>query len=100
MSLENNALNKEQFANLIAASRSITKKAALESINTFIEGVLEAIGKDHSVNLSGFGKFYKIHVKSREGVNPKTREKMMIKAYNQPNFSSGSDLKKAANKTK
>jgi len=63
----------------------------------FTTGVIEAFRKKESVNLVGFGSFYAIDIKPREGVNPKTREKMMINAYRQPGFKAGQKLKDAAN---
>jgi DNA-binding protein HU-beta len=90
-------MNKEEFVTFLAKHFSITKKAAEENINTFTTGVIEAIRKGESVNLIGFGNFYTIHVKSRMGVNPKTREKMTIGAYRQPGFKAGQKLKNAAN---
>lgn len=89
-------MNKDQFINFITTNRSITKKAAADAIDIFIESVTEAINQKHEVNLVGFGRFYTIAVKARQGVNPKTRAKMMIDAYIQPAFRAGQKLKDAA----
>jgi DNA-binding protein HU-beta len=90
-------MNKEEFITFLAKHFSITKKAAEETINMFTGGVVEAFRKKESINLVGFGSFYAIDIKPREGVNPKTREKMMINAYRQPGFKAGQKLKDAAN---
>jgi DNA-binding protein HU-beta len=90
-------MNKEEFVGFVAKHFSITKKAAEETINMFTGAVTEAVRQKESVNLVGFGSFYAIDVKTREGVNPKTREKMTIQAYRQPGFKAGQKLKDAAN---
>ena len=90
-------MNKEEFITFLATQSGTTKKAAEETINMFTSGVVEAIRKKEEVNLVGFGSFYAIDISSREGVNPKTREKMTIGAYRQPGFKSGQKLKDAAN---
>jgi DNA-binding protein HU-beta len=90
-------MNKETFVGFLASEFAITKKEAEKAINTFTEGVIKAVGRGESVNLVGFGSFYSIDIKAREGINPKTREKMQIQAYKQPGFKAGQKLKDAAN---
>lgn len=90
-------MNKEEFTTFLAKNSSITKKAADDIINAFTSAVIESFAQGESVNLVGFGSFYAIDIKEREGINPKTREKMMISAYKQPGFKAGQKLKDAAN---
>ena len=47
------------------------------------------------VNFTGFGKFHVAHRKERQGVNPRTGERITIAASKVPRFSAGSALKKA-----
>jgi DNA-binding protein HU-beta len=90
-------MNKEEFITFLATQFGTTKKAAEETINIFTSGVVEAVRKKEEVSLVGFGSFYAVDIKSRAGVNPKTREKMTIAAYRQPGFRAGQKLKDAAN---
>jgi DNA-binding protein HU-beta len=90
-------MNKEEFVTFVAKTHSMTKKEVENLIGIFISGVIEALSKGESVNLVGFGSFYAIDIKAREGVNPKTRERMQIKAYRQPGFKAGQKLKDAVN---
>lgn len=92
-------MNKEEFIAFIAKEKSITKKAADESISNVVDSVISAMEKGLSVNLIGFGSFYLIPMKARKGVNPKTKAPMMIDAYIKPNFKPGQWLKTAANKS-
>ncbi len=91
-------MNKEAFVAFIASEFTISKKDAERAINTFTDGVTRAIAQGDSVNLVGFGSFYSIDIKARDGINPKTREKIKIAAYKQPGFKAGQKLKDAANK--
>jgi DNA-binding protein HU-beta len=90
-------MNKETFVSFLASEFDISKKEAEKVVNNFTEGVIRAISKGESIALVGFGSFYSIDIKAREGINPKTREKMQIKAYKQPGFKAGQKLKDAAN---
>jgi len=93
-------MNKEEFTNFLAKKMSVTKKSAEESISTFVEGVISVIEEGESVNLIGFGNFHSIHMKEREGVNPKTKERMTIPPYWKLSFKAGQRIKDAANNAK
>jgi DNA-binding protein HU-beta len=47
------------------------------------------------VNFTGFGKFSAADRAARQGVNPRTGERVQIAATRVPKFSSGSQLKAA-----
>jgi DNA-binding protein HU-beta len=47
------------------------------------------------VSFTGFGKFSPQHRKERQGVNPRTGQKVTIPAARVPKFSAGSQLKQA-----
>jgi DNA-binding protein HU-beta len=61
-------------------------------------GVIErALQNGDSVAFTGFGKFHVTRRAARQGVNPRTGEKVQIAAANVPKFSAGSQLKTAVN---
>ena len=61
-------------------------------------GVIEStLSSGDSITFTGFGKFHVTHRAERMGVNPRTGEKVQIRAANVPKFSAGSQLKKAVN---
>jgi len=47
---------------MVARKAHLTKKAARESVETFLEEVKKALGKGEKVVLSGFGTFKVTHV--------------------------------------
>ena len=67
--------------------------AAVDAALDVIQGTLQ--NGDH--HLHGFGKFHVTRRAARQGVNPRTGERVQIAAANVPKFSAGSQLKKAVN---
>jgi len=57
--------------------------------------VTEALRSGEEVRITGFGKLYVREQKAREGVNPRTKERMRIPAQKVPAFSTGQRLKEA-----
>ncbi len=85
----NKALLVEQIAKVTKLPKS-TCKAALEG---FISVIGQALKKDKSVVLTGFGTFSVMKRKTRMGVNPATGQKMKIMGKKVPKFKAGKALK-------
>ena len=60
-----------------------------------LEGIKKGIKKDKVVQLIGFGTFTVAKRAAREGVNPRTKEKIKIKASKTVKFKPGAGLKSA-----
>src|SRR5512133_1130985 len=60
-----------------------------------MESVTETLKAGDSVNFTGFGKFSPSQRAARQGVNPRTGERVQIAATTVPKFSAGSQLKAA-----
>jgi len=90
-------LTKTGLIEKVAERADLSKKdagEAVESVLWAIEGELKA-GSD--VNITGFGKFSVSERAARQGVNPRTGEKMQIAAARVPRFTPGSKLKETVN---
>ena len=70
-----------------------SKAQAERAVEAVIEGIKSGLKKGKPVQLVGFGTFKIAHRKARLGVNPKTGEKIKIKASKGVKFSVGKDLK-------
>jgi len=71
-----------------------TSRAQAERcVDAVIEGIRTGLKRDKSVQLVGFGTFRVADRKARAGVNPKTGEKIKIKASKSVKFAAGKDLK-------
>ncbi len=88
-------MKREELVTKIADDASITKKQAANALNSLFDGIYDALAKDEKVSLIGFGTFQVSHRKERPGVNPLTKEKLVIPASKVPTFKAGSRLKEA-----
>ncbi len=88
-------MNKTEFIAAVAEKAGITKTDAQTTVNTVLEVITEALAGGERVVLTGFGAFEVRHAKERMGVNPRTKEKVLIPATKRPAFSAGAELKKA-----
>ena len=90
-------MNKGELISLMAEGKGDSKAEAEKALNWVTNSIIDAISKGHDINLIGFGSFQIQKRAAREGRNPKTGEKMHIKAYNQPVFKAGKKIKDACN---
>ncbi|MGD9877270.1 HU family DNA-binding protein [Desulfococcus sp.] len=89
-------MTKADLIEKIAEDTGISKAMAAKALESFIEGVGQALKKkDGKVTLVGFGSFSKIRRKARKGRNPQTGEAIRIKACNVVKFRPGKKLKDA-----
>ena len=91
-------MNKQEFIDHIASQHGCTKVEAEKAIDIFTSSVIDAMAEGKEISLIGFGSFSVNKIKARDGINPKSREKIKIAAYNQPKFKVGSKLKSAVNR--
>lgn len=89
-------MTKADLIEKIAVDSGITKAMAAKALESFFEGVGQALKKkDGKVTLVGFGTFSKLRRKARKGRNPQTGEEIKIKASNVVKFRPGKKLKEA-----
>ncbi len=96
-----NSRNQSQFMNKAELVESVQKTLGKETskahaeraLEAVIEGIKAGLKKGKPVQLVGFGTFKVASRKARMGVNPKTGEKIKIKASKSVKFSAGKDLK-------
>ncbi len=88
-------MNKAELVLVVQKNlgKEISRAQAERSLDAVIEAIRTGLKKDQSVQLVGFGTFKVAARKARMGVNPKTGEKLKIKASKSVKFSAGKDLK-------
>jgi len=91
-------MNKQEFIDHIASQHKCTKVEAEKAIDIFTSSVIDALGEGKEISLIGFGSFSVNKIEARDGINPKSREKIKIAAYDQQKFKVGQKLKDAVNK--
>ena len=72
-----------------------TKKQAELVVDTIFDTIVKTMSKGEEVAITGFGTFRVAKRAARMGVNPKTGEKIQIKASTKPKFRAGKLLKEA-----
>lgn len=82
---EKKPLTKSEFVDHLAKKHSITKAEAMNVINYFCDGVRDALKEHGGVNILEFMNFGIKERAERDGRNPKTGEKMKIKAAKRVN---------------
>ena len=89
-------MTKSDLIGVVSKKGHLTKKAADEAIEVFLDEVKRALKKGEKVVLSGFGTFYLSKVDDKEVVPFGREEKRQtIKAHRVINFRVGKPLKKS-----
>ncbi len=85
-------MTKGEFVDNIA-SEFDSKKAAGEAVDAVLDAITDALVGGGEVNFTGFGKFSVAERGPRQGVNPRTGERITIAGGRVPKFSAGAGLK-------
>ena len=87
-------MTKTELLDQVARKAHLTKKAAEEAIDVFLDEVGRVLSKGEKVVLSGFGTFRVISMKGKTVKIPKTDKMVTIKAHRSPRFTPGKKLKR------
>ena len=88
-------MTKAEFIDKVADKSGLTKRDASAAVDAFLDSITEALSAGDAVSFTGFGKFSAQQRAARQGVNPRTGERVQIPAATVPKFSAGSQLKQA-----
>jgi DNA-binding protein HU-beta len=93
--LGGNDVTKAEFLDVLARdSRIGNKKEAGQAVDAVLDAITDVLQGGGEVNFTGFGKFAVAERGPRQGVNPRTGERIFIPGGKVPRFSAGSGLKK------
>lgn len=88
-------MNKSELVAQVAERLGTSKAHAKRVIDAMLDVVIESLANDVKITLTGFGSFESRTYKARNGVNPRTGEKITIPATRRPVFVAGAPLKRA-----
>jgi DNA-binding protein HU-beta len=88
-------MNKSQLIDAVSDDTGFTKIDAGVAVESVINTITKTLKKGDDVSVTGFGKFSVVKRAARQGVNPRTGERVKIKASKAPKFSAGASLKQA-----
>jgi nucleoid DNA-binding protein len=86
-------LTKAEFVDRIAGDFE-SKKAASDAVDAVLDGITSTLASGGEISFTGFGKFSVAERGPRQGVNPRTGERITIAGGKVPKFSAGAGLKK------
>lgn len=86
-------MNKIELISAVQKTLGSSKADAERAVNAVIDGIKTGVKKAKVVQLIGFGTFKVASRKARLGVNPKTGEKIKIKASKTVKFVAGKSFK-------
>jgi DNA-binding protein HU-beta len=86
-------MTKNEFVDRVASSSGLSKKDAGSAVDAVLKSIEGALNSGEEVNFTGFGKFHVAERGPRQGVNPRTGERITIPGGKVPRFSAGSALK-------
>ncbi len=90
-------MNKNELVRAIANKAGITLKDAAVALDAVIGAITDGLNAGEKVQVSGFGTFELKTKPAREGINPKTQEKIKIDASKLPVFKFGKAYKDSFN---
>lgn len=88
-------MTKQEFIDQVASRTDLSKKDATDAVEAVLVTIRETLQSGGDINFTGFGKFHVAERGDRQGVNPRTRERITIKGGRVPRFTAGSALKQA-----
>ena len=88
-------MNKNDLVASVAQISGLTKADASRAVDGVIEAITKSLKANKDVRLVGFGTFTVSHRAAGVGRNPRTGEKINIKATKLPKFRAGKGLKEA-----
>jgi len=88
-------VKKSELVEQVADRAALTKADAGRAVDAIIATVEDALRRGREVTVTGFGKFGVYERAARQGVNPRTGERIHIAASRVPRFTAGSALKSA-----
>lgn len=91
------ALNKQDLVAAVSEATELSRADSSAAVDAVFDAITGALRNGAEVRLVGFGTFSVAHRAASEGRNPRTGEKISIKASNQPKFRPGKGLKDAVN---
>lgn len=87
-------MTKADLVNSVAKATKLSKRAAMDAVDSIFENLARAIKKDKRFQVPGFGTFSVRSRKARKGRNPQTGAAINIKASRTVGFRPAPGFKK------
>ena len=87
-------MNKTDLVNSIAAKAELNKQTAKAALEACLETIQEGLAGEGKVQIIGIGTFTVLEKEARDGVNPRTGEKIHIPARKVVKFKPSTEILK------
>lgn len=91
-------MTKAELINVVAQRTELSKKDSEKAVAAVLDTISETLAAGDKVALVGFGTFEVKTRAEREGINPRTKEKIVIPSSKLPVFKAGKALKEDVSK--
>ena len=88
-------MRKPELVAAVAEQADLSREQASRVINALLDEITQALHREDSVTLVGFGTFLQRHRGARMGKNPQTGEPVKIRASNTVSLKPGKALRDA-----
>ena len=88
-------MNKTELIEKIAAGAGLGKAESKKALEAPVDAIKKALIAGDKVQLIGFGTFSVNERPAREGINPRTKEKITIAAKKVAKFKAGAEFEDA-----
>jgi len=89
------AVNKNDLITTVSELSGLTKTDSAKAVDGILQAITNGLKANKEVRLVGFGTFKVTNRAAGEGRNPRTGEKIQIRASKLPKFQAGKGLKDA-----
>ena len=86
-------MNKTEFVASVSEDSGLSKIDSAKAVDAFFKTISSSLKDGNDVRLTGFGTFKTTRTAARDGKNPRTGEKIQVKAMSVPFFKAGKELK-------
>ncbi len=90
-------MNKSELIATVSENTDIPKTTVSKAVDSMMDAIKDALSDGDTVTLIGFGTFSVRDRAARVGRNPRTGERLDIKATKVPVFKPGKSMKDAVN---
>ena len=90
-------MNRTDLIRAMATKTGQTQKDTEASLIAFIDVVMESLAKNEPIGIVGFGVFETSERAEREGINPKTKERILLPSSKTPKFRASKAFKDMLN---
>ncbi|GHS91871.1 transcriptional regulator [Alphaproteobacteria bacterium] len=88
-------MNKGELITSVSTKSGLSKVDSEKAIDAVFDSITDALKDGDEVRMVGFGTFVCVDKPASEGRNPRTGEKIKIKARRVPKFKPGKQLKES-----